>query len=98
MVRDPSSPLTVLTERLEAELDDHATSLALTLHHGRLTVAYHQVVILHWRIVCGELVCVATGWRRKTYVAQGPVQAREIAISLVFEFVRQFGKPATDVP
>jgi hypothetical protein len=62
----------------------------VSLQRNFLTVAYHQIVVLHWRIVGGDLVCFPTGWRRKTYTALGPTKAREITIRLVFEFVRQF--------
>jgi hypothetical protein len=87
---DPNSPLTLLAESLQAELEDHPASLTIRLHRQRLTIAYHQVVVLHWKVVGCDLVCTPIGWRRKTYTALGPAQARNITIRLVFEFVRQF--------
>jgi len=92
-MRDPISPLTVLAESLEADLQNQTTSLMLSLHRGLLTLAYHQVVFLHWRMVGRDLICEPKGWRRKTYTAPGPLKARDITIHLVFEFVQQFGMP-----
>jgi hypothetical protein len=97
-MRDPSSPLAVLAESLEADLGDEATGVTLSLHRRRLTLAYHQMVVLHWRTVGRELVCAPTGWSRKIYTAPGPVQARDVTIRLVFQFVRQLQKPSTHPP
>jgi hypothetical protein len=84
--RESNSPLTLLAEILEAELEDHAASLTIRLHRNRLTIAYHQVVVLQWKLVGRDLVCTPTGWHRKIYTALGPAQARSITIRLVFEF------------
>jgi hypothetical protein len=90
---EPNSPLGVLAANLKADLENQATGLTVSLHRERLTIAYHQVVVLHWKAAGGDLVCTPIGWRRKTYTALGPVQARTITIRLVFEFVRQFQVP-----
>src|SRR5262249_5551139 len=85
-------------ESLEADLQNQATSLMLCLHRNLLTIAYHQVVVLHWRMVGRDLIGAPKGWRRKTYTAPGPVTARDITIRLVFEFVRQFGEANASGP
>jgi hypothetical protein len=87
---DPLAPLLLLAANLEMELRDQGMHLSVSVHRNSLAVAYHQIVILNWRVVGRDLVCTPSGWRRKTYTALGPTQAREITIRLVFEFVRQF--------
>ena len=87
---DPRGPLLMLAANLKEELRDQDANLTITLHRTRLTIAYHEIVVLNWKVVGRDLVCTPVGWRRKTYTASGPVQAREITIRLVFEFVRQF--------
>jgi hypothetical protein len=87
---DARAQLLMLDANLKEELRDQDANLTVTLHRARLTVAYHEIVVLHWKGVGSDLVCTPVGWRRKTYMAHGPVQAREITIRLVFEFVRQF--------
>jgi hypothetical protein len=96
--QDPNSPLTVLAASLEADLKNQATDLTLSLHRGQLTLSYHQIVVLRWRMVGQDLVCSLTGWRRKTYAASGPMQARNITIRLVFEFVREFRRAPRGEP
>jgi hypothetical protein len=97
-MRDPSSPLAALAESLKADLENKPTGVTLSLHRRRLTLAYHRTVVLHWRTVGRELVCAPTGWCRKIHTAPDPVQARDITIRLVFEFVRQFPKLSTNQP
>jgi hypothetical protein len=89
-VLDPFAPLLLLAANLEEELQAQGTNLTVSLQRNVLAVAYHQIVILHWRIVGDTLVCSPTRWRREAYTAAGPTSAREITIRLVFEFVRQF--------
>jgi hypothetical protein len=87
---DPSAPLLLLAANLEEELRNQGTHLSVRLWRTTLTITYHSIVVLNWRLVGRDLVCTPTGWRRKTYTAPGPIQAREITIRLVFEFVRSF--------
>jgi hypothetical protein len=89
-VPDPFAPLRLLAANLEEEIRDQGTHLSVSVHQNSLAVAYHQIVILNWRVAGRDLVCTPSGWRRKTYTALGPTQAREITIRLVFEFVRLF--------
>ena len=79
----------MLEGNLKEELRDQDAYVTVTLHRARLAIAYHEIVVLHWKGVGSDLVCTPVGWRRKTYMARGPAQAREITIRLVFEFVRQ---------
>ena len=92
---DPNAPLLLLAANLKEELRDQGGDLSVNLRRSFLTITYHQIVVLSWRVVGRNLVCTPTGWRRKTYTAPGPMQAREITIRLVFEFVRRF---RTDQP
>jgi len=87
---DPRGPLLMLAANLKEELNAQETNLTITLHRTRLTISYHEIVVLHWKSVGRDLVCTPVGWRRKTYTAPGPSKAREITIRLLFEFVKQF--------
>jgi hypothetical protein len=87
---DARGPLLMLAANLKEELKAQETNLAVSLYRTHLIIAYHQVVVVHWKMVGRDLVGTPVGWRRKRYTARGPVQAREISIRLVFEFVKQF--------
>ena len=87
-MRDPFAPLLLLAASLEEELRGQRTNLTVSLQRNFLTVAYDQIVVLHWRRVGSDLVCFPRC--RKTYTALGSTKAREITLRLVFEFVRQF--------
>lgn len=90
---DVQGPLLMLEANLKEELRDQEANLTITLHRARLTIAYHEIVVLNWKVVGRDLVCTPVGWRRKAYTASGPVQAREITIRLIFEFVKVFQSP-----
>jgi hypothetical protein len=89
-VFDPRGPLLMLEAILSEDLPAEHANLTIILHRTRLMIAYHHVVVLHWKVDGSDLVCTPVGWRRKTYAARGPAQAREITIRLLFEFVRHF--------
>jgi hypothetical protein len=91
---DPRAQLLLLEASLKEELGDQQTALVVRLQRAGLTVAYHQTAVLRWTFVGQNLVCIPIGWCHKTYIASGPLQAREITIRLVFEFVQQLQSPA----
>lgn len=91
---DPRAQLLVLEASLKKELANQETALTLRLQRASLTVAYHQMAVLRWTLVRRNLVCIPIGSCRKTYVASGPLQAREITTRLVFEFVKQLRSSA----
>lgn len=62
---------------MERQIAAHGL-LAATQFVERLTIAYHQIVVLHWKVVGPDLICSSVDWRRKTYTAPGPVHAREL--------------------
>jgi hypothetical protein len=82
-MRDPFAPLLLLAASLEEELRGQRTNLTVSLQRNFLTVAYDQIVVLHWRRVGSDLVCFPSGWCRKTYTALGSTKAREITLRLV---------------
>ena len=92
---DPQAQLDVLAAALADDLRGQVTNVAIARAGRRLTLSYHQIVVLCWKVSGRDLVCIPLGWRRKTYTATGPVHARAITIRLVFEFVRQFQGPRT---
>jgi hypothetical protein len=91
---DPRAQLLVLEASLRKELANQETALTLRLQRTGLTVAYHQMAVLRWRVVRRNLVCIPVSSCHKTYVASGPLHACEITIRLVFEFVKQLQSPA----
>jgi hypothetical protein len=86
---DPSNELRLLAARLQEELGDQETRLAIDHLDSNIVIAYHSIVIMYWKVVAGQLVCVPTAWHRQTYTAPCAVRAREITIRLAFDFVRQ---------
>jgi hypothetical protein len=90
---DPRAQLLLLEASLKKDLGNQQTALTVRLQRAGLTVAYHQMEVLRWTFVRRNLVCIPIGWCHKTYITSGPVQAREITIRLVFEFVRQLQSP-----
>ena len=87
--RDPFIELGLLASSLEEELKNQETELVVDLVDNDLVIAYHHIVVLHWRVVDLELVCSPTCWRRITFTVASAERAREITIRLVFEFVRE---------
>ena len=90
---DPRAQLLLLEASLKKELGNQQTALTVRLQRAGLTVAYHQMAVLRWTFIRRNLVCIPIGGCHKTYLASGPLQAREITIRLVFEFVKQFQSP-----
>jgi hypothetical protein len=87
---DPRAQILVLEASLKNELAGQETALTLCLQRSGLTIAYHQMTVLRWTSVRRNLVCIPIGGCHEAYVAHGPLQAREITIRLVFEFVKQY--------
>jgi len=90
---DPRAQLLLLEASLKKELGNQQTALTVRLQGAGLTVAYHQMAVLRWTFIRRNLVCIPIGGCHKTYLASGPLQAREITIRLVFEFVKQCQSP-----
>ena len=72
---DARGPLLMLEANLKEELRDQDANLTVTLHRTRLTIAYHEIVVLHWKGVGSDLVCTPVGWRRHAYSAVGATVA-----------------------
>jgi hypothetical protein len=92
---DPRAQLLLLEASLKKELANQETALTVRLQRAGLTVAYRQMAVLRWTLIRRNLVCIPIGWCHKSYIASGPLQAREITICLVFEFVKQFQSAAS---
>src|SRR5262245_7174172 len=87
---DPSAELRLLAAKLQEELRNQETRLAVDYFDNNIVISYHRTIVLYWRVADGELACFPTGWRQRTYRTTGAVRAREITIHLLFEFVREF--------
>jgi hypothetical protein len=94
---DPPGPLLMLATRLAEDLPPEGAELTVRPQRTLLTLAYHHIVILTWKVVDSDLMCTPIGWHHTTYTAGDPGEAHRLTVRLVFEFLRQFhDAPADD--
>jgi hypothetical protein len=86
---DPKFELGLLASILREELPHENATLLVERRDDELVVAYHDLLVVSWRIIAGQLVCYPER-RSHAYIASSAEHARQTTIRLVFEFVRRY--------